>query len=164
MADSNVIMDTGETLVGLLREQIPDWLLPPEQIAVAGYGDFARLPSVDAPSVTVFLHHVDVRYKLRATAQNPGLPLSLSYLVTPWAMAAADESRLLGTILLAINRASVVPAALRRGDSWEEHDTVQFVINEMPRELEMQLWDAMRVPFRTSIACEAQVFQLEGPA
>ncbi|MFG0318060.1 MAG: Pvc16 family protein [Planctomycetota bacterium JB042] len=161
MADADVIRDTGETLVGLLREGIPDWLLPHDRIMVGSYAEFAQLPALDAPRVTVFLHRIEVRYRLRTTSQDRGMPLRLSYLVTPWAMRADDDHRLLGRVLQVLDAAAVVGPDERRGDAWGPDDTLQFVIDEMSRETELGLWEAMKLPFRASIACHAQVFQLD---
>ncbi len=105
-----------------------------------------------------------MRYKLRATSQDRGLPLALSYLVTPWARDAGEEQALLGRILQVIDRGTVVPPERRAGDSWAPGDTVQFLIEDLPRAEECGLWAAMRLPFRPSVPCLAQVFALEGPA
>lgn len=161
MADADVIRDTSDTLIGLLRQGIPDWLLAPDRIFVGSYADFARLPDLDAPCITAFLYGVEVRYKLRATSQDRGLPLNLSYVVTPWAMRSDDEHRLLGRVLQVIDGATVVDPDQRLGDAWSPDDTVQFVLDVPTRETEQRLWEAMKLPFRPSIACTAQVFQLD---
>lgn len=161
MADADVLRDTSETLVGLLREGIPAWIVPAERIVVAGYGTFSQLPDLDVPSVTVFLHRVELRYALRPTSHDRGLPLRLSYLVTPWAMHPDDEHRLLGRILQVLDGATVVDASRRQGDAWSPDDTLQFVIDDAAREGEFALWEAMKLPFRPSISCHAQVFQLD---
>lgn len=161
MADADVLRDTSETLLGLLREGIPGWLLAPERITLGSYSGFSQLPDLDGPCVTVFLHRVELRYRLRTTSQDRGLPLRLSYLVTPWSMRADDEQRLLGRILQVLDAAAVVGPAERRGDAWSPDDTLQFVVDDISREHELGLWEAMKLPFRPSIACHGQVFQLE---
>ncbi len=162
MASSAVIRDASETLVNLLREGIPAWLLDPGQIIVASYSDFAQLPALGTTTLTVFLCRAEVRYELRETTIDKRLPLDLSYLITPWAMSAVDEQALLGRIMQTIHAGTVVPASLLAGDSWDEGDAVQFVIENRDWERELELWQAMKLPFRPSVGCLAQVFGMEG--
>jgi hypothetical protein len=164
MADGDAIRDTGETVTDLLRAGIPPWVVPPEQILLANYAQLAHLPRLDQSTVSVFLYQAEVRYELRDRSQSRGLPLRLSYVVTPWSMDVADEHRLLGLAFQVIDAAATVPPAFRRGGAWEDTDLVQLAIEQPAREVQVQLWDAMRLPLRPSVYFQANVFELRGTA
>lgn len=162
MADSDAIGDTSETITELLRAGIPSWVLPPEQIVLANYVQLAHLPALDHATITIFLHQLEVRYELRDRSQSRGLPLRLSYIVTPWSMDVTEEHRLLGRIAQVLDAAPSVPNALFRGGAWEENDILQIAIEQPERADRSSLWDAMRLPLRPSIYCQVNLFELRG--
>ncbi len=162
MADGDAIRDTSETITELLRAGIPSWVLPSDQIVLANYVQLAHLPALDHATITVFLHQVEVRYELRDRSQSRGLPLRLSYVITPWAMDVEAEHRLLGRIAQVIDAGPSVPPALFRGDGWDERDILQLAIEQPERADRSQLWDSMKLPFRPSIYCQANLFELAG--
>src|SRR5688500_7232101 len=110
MAKHDVIQDTGETLVNLLRVAAIDGVATGD-IFLATPDEFEGLATRNAPSpasITIFLYRVAVVSELRNAPRRllpdggttrPLLPLELHYLVTPWATATADEHRITGHVL-----------------------------------------------------------------
>ena len=166
MASFTVIKDAGETLVSLLRAGISSDLVNPDDIFLANEVDLRDLSesSLAGPAITVYLHTLDVDYKLRNNPTDPGLPLNLSYMITPWlGRSGRDgiEAQILARVILIMQSAPVVDPEFRCGDSWGSLDTLQLVPNPLSHEDRCRLWEALRLPYRLSMNYMAQVFEMQ---
>lgn len=170
MATADVLRDMGDTLVYLLRAGIPGSIVDPANIFVATPDEFKDLNPPAKPTITVFLYRVAVNAEMRngprrllsdGKRSRPLLPLELSYLITPWAKETRDEFRLAGRVLQVLyDRAELGPADLQ-GTSWAPDDSVQLVLESIPLEEHLRIWDTTELPYRLSLTYQARVVGLE---
>jgi hypothetical protein len=170
MATADVLRDMGDTLVYLLRAGIPGSIVDPANIFVATPDEFmtsTRRPSRPSPSSCTASRSTRRCATARAAScptangSRPLLPLELSYLITPWAKETRDEFRIAGRVLQVLyDRAELGPADLQ-GTSWAADDSVQLVLESIPLEEHLRIWDTTELPYRLSLTYQARVVGLE---
>lgn len=167
MASVNVLHDLTETLLALLRAGLAP-LVTSTNVRTATPDDFKNLG--DAPTLTVFLYRVGVNAEMRngpfrvttdGKRTRPPLPLEVSYLLTPWVKEPAGAYKVAGRVLQTLyDRAELAPADLL-GDSWSGDDTVQLILESLPLEDHLRLWDTTELPYRMSLSYTARVIGLD---
>jgi hypothetical protein len=170
MATADVLRDVGDTLVYLLRAGIPGGIVDPSNIFVATPDEFTDLNPPAKPTVTIFLYRVAVNPDMRngprrarsdGKQTRPPLPLELSYLITPWAKETRDESRVAGRVLQVLyDHAELCPADLQ-GPSWTADDSAQLVLESVPLEEHLRIWDTTGLPYRLSLTYLVRVVGIE---
>ena len=94
MAGPDVVRDTADTIVFLLRGGIPPAMVDPTRILVATPDEFESLRDPAHPNITVFLYRIGINPEMRnnprrllpdGRLQRQPLPLELCFLITAWA-------------------------------------------------------------------------------
>jgi hypothetical protein len=101
----------------------------------------------------------------RPSAEHEGtpLPLTLSYLLTPWAPDAASEHRLLSWTMRVLADTPILSSTdlnRARADVFQQEDTVQLSFYDLSLEEMASLWSAMKQPYRLSIPCQARIVNI----
>jgi len=169
LATADVVRDMADTLTFLLRATIPP-MVTEDQIFAATPDEFSALQDPAAPAITIFLYRVAVNPEMRNSPRRflpngrstrPLLPLELYYLITPWARETRDEYRIVGRILQTLyDHAEVGPADLQ-GNSWSTGDSVQLVLDTLPIEDHLRIWETTELPYRLSVTYCARVIGIE---
>ncbi len=166
MAGSDVLRDTAETIVFLLRAGIPTPMVDPTRIQVATPDEFESLRDPAHPNITVFLYRIGINPQMRnnprrlladGRLQRQPLPLELCFMITAWAKDTRDELRIVGKILQILYERGELGASDLVGSSWENDDTVQLILESLPLEDHYRIWDATEVPYRLSLTYMARV-------
>lgn len=158
-----------DTVVHLLRSSLTP-LVDPDDVFAATPDEFARLQTPTNLSVTVFLYRVGVNPTLRNVRRpplpdgrvtRPLIPLELGLLITPWARETRDEHRVTGRIIQTLyDHAEIGPANLQ-GAAWETGDTVQLILDSLPIEDHVHIWETADLPYRLSLTYTARVVGVE---
>jgi hypothetical protein len=166
VAGTDVVRDTADTIVFLLRGGIPPAMVDPTRILVATPDEFESLRDPAHPNITVFLYRIGINPEMRnnprrllpdGRLQRQPLPLELCFLITAWAKDTRDELRIVGKILQILYERAELGAADLVGPSWESDDTVQLILESLPLEDHYRIWDATEVPYRLSLTYMARV-------
>jgi hypothetical protein len=170
MASTDVVRDTGTTLVALLRAAIPSFMVPADRIVVATPDEFEAFSDAALPGITLFLYRLGVNPQMRngprrqlpdGRSARPLLPLELGYMITAWAGDAEGEHRILGRVMQAFYEHAEIGSSELQGDSWAPGDSVQLVLDSMPIEDHFRLWDSVDLPYQLSLTYVARVVGIE---
>lgn len=170
MGSTDVVRDTGTTLVALLRAGIPPFMVPEDRIVLTTPDEFADFKDAPLPGLTVFLYRVGVNPHMRngprrtlsdGRTARPPLPLELGYLITAWAGDAEGEHRILGRVMQIFYEHGEIGSADLTGDSWSAGDSVQLVLDSLPVEDHFRLWDSVNLPYQLSLTYAARVVGIE---
>lgn len=170
MATVDVIRDTGETLVFLLREGIDAAVVQPEHILVSTPDEFASLESPANPTITIFLYRIAINSEMRngpkrtlpdGRITRPLLPIELYYLITPWARRTSDEYRIVGRVLQVLYDNGELGPSQLQGTSWQTGDSVQVVLESLPIDDHYRIWDSSSLPYRLSLTYMVRVIGIE---
>jgi hypothetical protein len=166
VAGPDVIRDTSDTLIFLLRGGIPSAVVDPARIQIATPDEFEALRDPARPNITVFLYRIGINPQMRnnprrllpdGRIQRQPLPLELCFLITAWAKDTRDELRIVGRILQVLYDRPELGASDLVGSTWESDETVQLVQESLPLEDHYRVWDATKVPYRLSLTYMARV-------
>jgi hypothetical protein len=117
--------------------------------AVARVHDLRSAP--EGPAVTVFLYTVteDPSHGNHPVAHEAPI---LRYLITSWEPDAVQSQRLLSRALSRLRELTTITLEVEGGEA------MRFQVNLHTLNLEEQtrLWDALRIPFHLSLACEVR--------
>ncbi len=160
MANLDVLRDTADTLVAVLKTEIPETLVPHDRFYVANREDLRQLPDPASSSLTVYVECVKANPRLRNSTEDATLPIEMWMIVTPWATFARDELRILSRIIRAVDRHPLPGDGVRVGNSWTETDTLQFVSADDDPAALQQFWCSLGLPFRPSMRFAAQIFAM----
>lgn len=174
MPTESVIDDMSQTLVALLGQH----LTTPSGVTARGAtaDDFEELHRTGgaARHVSVFLYRIAVNPEMRnmpgrtVPGPTPGstrttrqpLPLELCYLITAWASDHRTELQIIGKILQVFYDHAELGRAALVGESWEQDDTVQLVLDSLPLEDHYRIWDTSKIPYRLSLTYIARVVHI----
>lgn len=162
VANADVLLDVGETLVSLVRAGVAAFT---SDVALRT-PDEMRTFAPTEPAVTVFLYHIGTNAELRNAPPAPGrtrppLPLELRYLVTPWAREAATSHLLCGRVLQTLyDNATLVRGDLS-GSSWGPDDTLQILLESLPVSEHHDIWEPADIPYKLSLAYLVRVVGLD---
>jgi hypothetical protein len=165
-----------QTLVNLLAAGLSPGLVASDRILVATPDDFPDYANPNTPAISVFLYRValhpeqrNLPWRQRADGSRirPSLPLELGFLITAWAKNTNDEHLIIGHILQTLyDRAEIGSADLLnppapQAPAWEHGDSVQLILDSMPMEDHLRLWDSVDMPYRLSLTYLARVIGIE---
>jgi len=141
-----------------------------DRIFAATPDEFDALQDPATPAITIFLYRVTVNSEMRNSPprmlsngrlSRPPLPLELHYLITPWARDTRDEFRIIGRVMQVLyDRSELGPAELQ-GSSWSTGDSVQVILDSLPIEDHLRIWDTTDLPYRLSLTYCARVVGIE---
>lgn len=168
MATVDVIRDTGETLLFLLRNAIDTAIVQPANIVLSTPDDFTAEP--DHPIITLFLYRIAISPELRNSPKRllpdgrstrPLVPLELFFMITPWARVTSDEYRIVGRVIQCLYDNAELGGSQLQGPSWEEGDTVQIILESLPIDDHYRIWDSSSMPYRLSLTYMVRVVGIE---
>lgn len=112
--------------------------------------------TLEGPAVTVFLYAVseDPARDLHLNG-NEASPI-LKYLITPWESDAVQSHRLLSRALSRLRELATITLEVEGGEAMR----FQVNLHDLSLDEQARLWEALRVPFRTSLACEVRPARL----
>lgn len=169
MATADVVRDVADTVIFLLRSSVPP-MVAQDQIFAATPDEFSALQDPASPAITIFLYRVAVNSEMRNSPRRvlpdgrvtrPSLPLELYYLITPWARETRDEFRIIGRVLQALYDRAEIGTADLQGTSWSPGDSVQLVLDSLPIEDHLRIWETTDLPYRLSLTYLARVVGIE---
>lgn len=164
MANADVLLDVGDTLVALVTAAV-DGMVTPSNVLLTTT-DEMRTFSPTEPAVTVFLYHIGANAEMRNALPPPGfsrprLPLELRYLVTPWAKAASTSHLVCGHILQVLADNATLPRGELLGTSWGATDTLQILLESLPVSEHHDIWEPADIPYKLSLAYLVRVVGLD---
>ena len=169
MATADVVRDMADTLIFLLRSSLPP-MVAEDRIFAATPDEFDDLQDPTTPAITVFLYRVAVNAEMRNSPRRllgdgrstrPLLPLELYYMITPWARETRDEYRVIGRVLQVLyDHGEIGPAELQ-GPSWSPGDSAQLILDSLPIEDHLRIWETTDFPYRLSLTYCARVIGIE---
>lgn len=176
MAGAAAIAAAGQSIVRLLNhcfETEPPIEGRRTQAVLVRTNDFAesQVPTaIGANAATVFLYRVDFNKAMRAAWSGVGsvdgrahLALDLHYLVTAWSDNALHEHRILGAAMQCIEQTPVLAGPLLDpGGRWSGHEALQLVMEEIPTEALMRVFDSLPTDYRLSVPYIARVLRVDG--
>jgi hypothetical protein len=164
MGSTLALAAVGQTIVSIL--------------SAAGSGEFAgaqfkvfRTEDFEHPmelGVSVYLYRVEAEsisrmppaLERRSKRRSPALPLTLHYLITPWAPDAAAEHRLLAGAMRVIEDQPVFAAQLLNATShgaFDDNESVDLVLENLSLADETDLWRGLGVRYRLGVSYVARV-------
>jgi hypothetical protein len=122
------------------------------------------------PAISVLAYRVDFNKVTRpawsATGYDEGrsyLPLDVRFLLTAWAENAENELHIIGRALQAIDNSPILAGPmLHPTGEWAEHETVELVLEDVPTEDLMRIFDSLNVDYRLTVPVIARVVVVSG--
>lgn len=172
MAKAQAIAVTGQTVLGLLADNIPK-----SEFANARF-ELYQTANFSAPmeeGISLFLYRVEINSALRnlpaktgldGITRRPPLPLDLYYLLTVWAKDAVKQQRILGWSLRTLEDAPVLSSARlnhfgTETDVFEPNETVEIIFQGLSLQDLSNLWSAFKVSLPVSVAFIARVVGID---
>ena len=118
MAKAQAIAVIGQTVLGLLADNIPKTEFSNARFELYQTSNFAAAPMEEG--ISLFLYRVEINAGLRnlpvqigldGVSRRPPLPLDLYYLLTIWAKDVVKQQRILGWAMRILEDAPVLSAA-----------------------------------------------------
>ena len=126
---------------------------------------------IAVPALTVYLYRVEMNRVMRPAwaevAHYDGrghLPLDLQFLITAWASDPEDEYRILGRAMECLEATPILTGPLLESlneSTWGPGESIQLLIDEVPPETVMRLFDLLPVKYRLSLPYLARVMRLD---
>lgn len=172
MAKAQAIAVTGQTVLGLLADNIPKTEFPNAKFELYQTVNFS---SPMEEGISLFLYRVEINSSLRnlpiktgldGITRRPALPLDLYYLLTVWAKDADRQQRILGWAMRTLEDASVLPAARLNHfgtvtDVFQPGETVELIFQTLSLQDLSNLWSAFKVSVPVSIAYIARIVGID---
>jgi hypothetical protein len=172
VAKAQAIAVTGQTVLGLLADNIPK-----SEFANARF-ELYQTANFSAPmeeGISLFLYRVEINSALRnlpaktgldGITRRPPLPLDLYYLLTVWAKDAVKQQRILGWSLRTLEDAPVLSSARlnhfgTETDVFEPNETVEIIFQGLSLQDLSNLWSAFKVSLPVSVAFIARVVGID---
>jgi len=172
VAKAQAIAVTGQTVLGLLADNIPKSEFPDAKFELYQTDNFS---SPMKEGVSLFLYRVEVNSSLRnlpvktgldGITRRPALPLDLYYLLTVWAKDADRQHRILGLAMRTLEDASVMSAARlnhfgTESDVFQPSETVELIFQTLSLQDLSNLWSAFKISVPLSVAYIVRVIGID---
>jgi hypothetical protein len=172
VAKAQAIAVTGQTILGLLADNIPK-----SEFTNARF-ELYQTASFSAPmeeGISLFLYRVEINSALRnlpaktgldGVVRRPPLPLDLHYLLSVWAKDTVKQQRILGWAMRTLEDAPVLSAGRlnhfgTERDVFEPHEKVEIIFNSLSLQDMSNLWSGFKLGVPTSVAYLARVVGLD---
>lgn len=126
---------------------------------------------VDLPALTIYMFRIDLNRVMRPAWSAVGyedgrghLPLDLHFLITAWAADPEDEYRILGRAMECLEATPILTGPLLaslNADVWTASDAVQLLLDEVPGESVLRLFDLLPVKHKLSVTYLARALRLD---
>jgi hypothetical protein len=144
----------------------------PARTALIRTEDFDRDAALtDRPGtgISIFLHRVDVNGTMRSAWSGVSgrdgqvhLPLDLHFLLTPWATNAEDEHHILGIAMECLETHPILTGPLLDAAAgWAPGEAVQLMVEDLPGDALMRMFDSLPSSFRLSVGYVARVVRID---
>ena len=172
MAKAQAIAVTGQTVLGLLADNIPKSefsdlrfeLYQPE-----------NLKSPMKEGISLFLYRVEINAGLRnlpnkigqdGISRRPPLPLDLYYLLSVWAENAITQQRILGWAMRTLEEAPVLSAGRLNNfgperDVFQPNETIEIIFHSLSLQDLSNLWGAFKISLPVSVGYIARVIGID---
>ena len=174
MAKAQAIAVTGQTILGLLADNIPKSEFANARFELFQTANFAP-PSPMEEGISLFLYRVEVNSALRnvpvktgldGITRRPPLPLDLYYLLTVWAKDAVKQHRILGWAMRTLEDAPTLSAARlnhfgTEADVFQPNETVEIIYHSLSLQDMSNLWGAFKISMPVSVAYIARVVGID---
>lgn len=172
MAKAQAIAVTGQTVLGLLADNIPK-----SEFTNARFELYqpANFQSPMEEGISLFLYRVEMNAGLRnmpyrigldGVSRRPPLPLDLYYLLTVWAKDTIKQQRILGWTMRTLEDAPVLSAGRLNSfgpetDVFQPNETVEIIFQSLPLQDLSNLWGAFKVSPPVSVGYIARVVGID---
>lgn len=172
MAKVQAIAVTGQTVLGLLADNIPKSELPNARFELYQTANFT---SPMEEGISLFLYRTEINSALRnlpakigldGIPRRPQLPLDLYYLMTVWAKDAIKQQRILGWAMRTLEDSPVLSAGRlnhfgTETDVFQPDETVEIIFNSLSLQDLSNLWSAFKVSLPMSVAYIARIVGID---
>jgi len=122
------------------------------------------------PAISVLAYRVDFNKVTRPAWSSTGyeegrsyLPLDVHFLLTAWADNAEHELHIIGRALQAIDTSPILAGPmLHPTGEWVENETVELVLEDIPTDDLMRIFDSLNVDYRPTVPVMARVVVVSG--
>ena len=172
MAKAQAIAVTGQTILGLLADNIPKSEFTNARFELYQTINFS--PPMEE-GISLFLYRVEVNSSLRnlpaktgldGVVRRPPLPLDLYYLLTVWAKDTVKQQRILGWAMRTLEDSPVLSAARlnhfgTEANVFQPNEKVEIVFNSLSLQDMSNIWSAFKIALPTSVAYIARVVGID---
>jgi hypothetical protein len=172
VAKAQAIAVTGQTILGLLADNIPPTEFTNARFALYQPENFSK-PMEEG--ISLFLYRVEVNASLRnlpakigldGIMRRPPLPLDLYYLLTVWAKDTIKQQRILGWAMRSLEDAPVLSAARlnhfgTESDVFQPDEKVEVIFHSLTLQDMSNLWGAFKISVPASVAYIARVVGID---
>ena len=172
MAKAQAIAVTGQTILGLLADNIPKAEFTNARFQLYQPANFS--PAMDE-GISLYLYRVEVNSSLRnlpaitgldGITRRPPLPLDLYYLLTVWAKDTVKQQRILGWAMRTLEDSPVLSAARlnhfgTEADVFQPNERVEIIFNSLSLQDMSNLWTVFKTGVPTSVAYIARVIGID---
>ncbi len=172
MAKAQAIAVTGQTILGLLADNIPKAEFTNARFELYQSSNFQ---SPMEEGISLFLYRIEVNAGLRNMPNRVGLdgisrraplPLDLYYLLTVWAKDVIKQQRILGWAMRTLEDAPVLSAGRLNNfgpeaDVFSPNETVEVIFQTLSLQDLSNLWSAFKVSVPASVAYVARVVGID---
>ena len=173
MAKAQAIAVTGQTILGLLADNIPKSEFANARFELYQTANFTTSPMEEG--ISLFLYRVEVNSSLRnlpiktgldGITRRPPLPLDLYYLLTVWAKDAVKQQRILGWAMRTLEDSPILSAGRlnhfgTETDVFQPNETVEIIFQTMTLQDLTNLWGAFKISVPVSVAYIARVVGID---
>jgi hypothetical protein len=172
VAKAQAIAVTGQTVLGLLADNIPKSEFTNARFELYQTGNFQ---SPMEEGISLFLYRIEINAGLRnipnrigldGISRRPPLPLDLYYLLTVWAKDVIKQQRILGWAMRTLEDAPVLSAGRLNyfgtdADVFRPNETVEIIYHSLSIQDLSNIWSAFKVSLPMSVAYIARVVGID---
>src|SRR5262245_21518026 len=132
--------------------------------------DLTAAGRIQPPALSIFLYRVEPNKATRAAWSAVGsmdgrahLPLDIHFLLTPWADDPEFEQRILGRAMECLETTPILSGPLLDAAAgWAPNEAVQLVLEDLPTEAIMRVFDLLPTDFKLSVSYVARITRIDG--
>jgi hypothetical protein len=172
VAKAQAIAVTGQTVLGLLADNIPKSEFTNARFELYQTANF-RSPMEEG--ISLFLYRVEINPGLRnmpnrtgldGISRRPPLPLDLYYLLTVWAKDVVKQQRVLGWAMRTLEDSPVLSAGRLNHygperDVFQPNETIEIIYHPLSLQDLSNLWGAFKLSLPMSVAYIARVVGID---
>lgn len=172
MAKAQAISVTGQTVLGLLADNIPKSEFTNARFELYQPINFL---SPMKEGISLFLYRIEINAGLRnlpnktgldGISRRPPLPLDLYYLLTVWAEDTIKQQRILGWAMRTLEEAPVLSAGRLNhfgpeADVFKPNETIEIIFHSLSLQDLSNLWGAIKGSLPVSVGYIARVIGLD---
>lgn len=125
--------------------------------------------AIGTPALSIFFYRVDFNKTMRAAWSSVGhiegrvhLPLDLHFLITPWALNAEDELKILGRAMDCLETHPILSGPLLHpSGGFAPNESLQLVLEDVPTEAVMRTFDSLPTAYKLSVPYIARVARID---